>query len=787
MGGTGLLIRRVVRKHWPLLCIVTVLSVVSGLLAGVALQLLTKHSAAIDAQRRAWHAPELMVVVPTAPGATEFRQHLAADPRVSRLESLPVVILHNSAYRNGEKFGEAFVVEAVDGRQQLGQRTVVAELAHPVPQPAWVSRVFQDVGGYQLGDEVTITADGARHSFHIQGFVEDTYGGVPGISTYWIWVPAADLAALQERVGTADSPQDKAFTGEAWQVAAANPTEANSAQVEAERAALQAARLPASTELAVFTTDLGLLEEAVRAPMAIISLTLLSFAALVLLVLVVVLSFMLRNAIVRDLPQVGVLRAMGFGVWQVMVSCMAPFVLLGAGGALLGGVLAAPALGKLQPLLRAQTGITWRPQSAVPLVLGVAAVLTLVVLATGLLVAWRLRRTPVVAALRGGTSDHAFRRTWLPLERTRGPLAPLLGIKAAGQAAGRSSAVLLITAIAAFTGVFLSSLASTLGNGDSAIRLLVGDVEDVNVDVKPEGDLEEVLRTSRQLPGVRDGYLMEYRRGDLGDIGGFYFLTDAYSQLGDGQLYAGRWPRHANEVALGTGLADHYGLAVGDVWTVEAAGQRADYVVTGIVSGVTQLGRFAYFPTAAFQRLDPAFEPRSVALQVTGDIDAVVGQIRDRYGDQVEATNRYALLVGSLKSYVQVVPVLAGTISAFTGTIVVLILSLVVSTVVVQSRLQLGIMKALGFAHREVASQVRWAVLPPVLVGSALGAGAGWWAFLPLLRALLRRLGLLKIDVASPTWPVWVVPLVLVVTSGLVAWLVTRRIKSISPYVLLAE
>lgn len=787
MGGTGLLIRRVVRKHWSLLCIVTVLSVVSGLLAGVALQLLTKYTDAIDAQRRAWQAPELVVLVPNMPVADRFKETLAADPRVSQLESLPVVVLRGSAYRQGEKFGEAFIVQGMETQQKMGRREVVAELPQPVPRPAWVSRVFQDVGGYQLGDEVAITADGQRYSFHIQGFVEDTYGGVAGIQTYSIWVPKAELEALQTRLTGAQFPQAQAFTGELWQVSAANVAAAKQAQLGAERSAIVAAGLPGDTQLAVFDADLDLLLEAVRAPTAIISLILLSFAVLVLFVLVVVLSFMLRNAIVRDLPQVGVLRAMGFGVLRVMAAFMAPFVLLAALGSLVGGLGGAPALGKLQPLLRAQTGITWRPQVAWPLLLGVAVVLTLVVLVTGLAIAWRLRRTPVVVALRGGTSDHAFRRTRLPLERTRGPLAPLLGVKAAGQAAGRSSAVLLIAAIAAFAGVFLSSLASALGDGDSAIRLLEGDVEDVTVEVKPEGDLEEVLRTSRQLPGVRDGYLMDFRRGDLGDVGGFYFLTDAYSQLGDGKLYEGRWPRHANEVALGTGLADHWGLAVGDVWTVESAGQRADYLVTGMVSGMTQLGRFAYFPTAAFQRLEPTFEPRTVALQVTGDIDAVVAQIQARYGDQVEATNRYALVVGSLESYIQVVPVLAGTISVVTGTIVVLIVSLVISTVVVQSRLQLGIMKAFGFVHREVASQVRWTVLPPVLVGSALGAVAGWWAFQPLLRALLRRLGLLKIDVASPAWPAWVVPLALVVTSGLVAWLVTRRIKSISPYVLLAE
>lgn len=796
----GLLVRRTIRKHPGLVGATLVLSLIAGLLSNIALVMLTQHSSYLEAKAAEWSSPDIVAVLPQDERAQAVEDDLRAEERIAALEVADCVTVQGSIAYSGSVLPSGFLFYDIEDTPAMGRWDVASQAGRPMANPVWVPSTLQEAGGYELGDELVLTSPMGKRTFHIQGFVESTYGGRPSMGLLWLGLPRQDLQDLQ-----AEAQAHMAALRAEWEASGRGgaqspdlipgwvPSTLIKARVqggfEAGREVI-AASAAEHGATGVWDMDRELVSLDHQTSVGVVAVIVLLFSSMITAMAVLMLVFMLRAAIGEDLGAVGMLRAAGFttgGVMGPMVLCLAAVAAVGAG---LGAGLGHIVLPLLSRMLRAQTGVTWRAQADPLLLLGCAMALGTVVLVSGALVAWRASRITTVGALRGGQADHSFTRARLPLQRARGPLAILLGIKAMLAAPGRTLLITVVSAACTLASVFSVSGLGTLSDRDSALSLLLGgSLPDVTV-VAPDGEgVQEAVSRAARTAGVEAATSFSTRSETVNGVSMLFLVVDDVEDLPRSPVYQGRPARHANEIVLGPGLAQSLGVEVGETWRATREGASAEYLVTGLASGAVNFGAFALVTRQGFEQLVPQAPLSSAGVFVTegADTGVVTDALQEELGSSFQVLNTRDSLGVQMEGYTSMVPLLSRTLMVFTGLVVVMVVGLMTASLVARSRRSSGLLKALGMTTRQAAARVRWSVLPPVIAGTVAGCLAGLALVRPLLGAMLAGVGIQQITVDIPVWPAYAAGAVILVTAMVAVVLAVRPIGRVTAYVLLSE
>ena len=798
-----LLARRTVRKHPGLVGTVLVLSFIAGLLINVGLVMMTQHGAYLDRKAEDWSSPDAVVLMPQGEQANDVEDALRSDERVRELETAPGVLVQGSIPYADSTLPSRFLFYDIDASARMGRWDIASQLDDPVENPVWVPSTLQAAGGYELGDKLVLTSPMGERTFHIQGFTEATYGGIPSHGILWFGLPSKDYGALETEAqeymagfqaelaasgqDSAAAPQTQQAQPPGWVPSTLIKVQTRSTDEVGDLTGEVTSRLNVTS---AWDMDREVLSMANRISVGLISVVILLFSSMIATVALLTLAFMLRSAIRDDLASVGALRAMGFTTGGVMRPMVLSFALLGAMGAAAGAVLSHAVLPYLSLILRAQTGITWRAHVDPGFLLACATGLGLMIWLGGALVARRAGRMSAVEALRGGQEDHSFTRARLPLQRARGPLAMLLGLKEMLAAPGRAVLILVVAAACTAASVFSASGLGMLAIKDNALSLLLGSVfADVTVRAQSPDDVDAAVEKARDIPGVATAipYSQQVETVDGTNI--FFFVVDDVEDLPISPVYEGRPAHHANEIVLGPGVEKRFAVHTGDTWTAKRNGIEKDFLVTGLASGAPNIGNFAILTRAAYQELAPDAGLTDVGVFITSadDSGTVSKALQNELGSEFQVVNTRDSIAVQMESYMSMIPLLSESLMAFNGLVVVLVVVLMTSSLVARSRHTAGLLKALGMTTRQAATRVRWTILPPLILGTVLGCAVGGALIRPLLEVLLSGVGIKQITVDIPLWPTLAVGATVLVTAVAAVFLSTRPINRVTAYSLLTE
>lgn len=412
-----------------------------------------------------------------------------------------------------------------------------------------------------------------------------------------------------------------------------------------------------------------------------------------------------------------------------------------------------------------------------------AVLLAPIALAAGL-AALRVRSLSPVVALRGGLEAHDFRAQPFPLDRARGAVPERLGLGHSLVHPGRAAATTMVLALVL---VFASFAVGMVRIQPNLAHFLVGDYADVTVERMHSEDVDATLEKIRQLPGVEKAY----RHDSLTlTISGRQIAGRAVQDFDvlSTSAYEGREPRHDNEIAIGPRVADLTGAGIGDTIAVDFQGQTQDFLVVGLLQGSRRLGMFADLTYDGVRRIVP--EHRPTGLWVFGRPGQSSGELRS----QAEALTpsgsvrdmKQALETES-RPYSDMTLGLIATIVTLTVATTALVTGVVITTQIRQQARDFGVLKALGFTSRQLRRQILAGLLPPLLIGTALGGAADWFALAPGFGALLAGVGFRKVELGVEPWMILVVAVGVVLLGTLVAWGASARVKRISAYALITE
>ncbi|MNI48131.1 FtsX-like permease family protein [compost metagenome] len=122
-----------------------------------------------------------------------------------------------------------------------------------------------------------------------------------------------------------------------------------------------------------------------------------------------------------------------------------------------------------------------------------------------------------------------------------------------------------------------------------------------------------------------------------------------------------------------------------------------------------------------------------------------------------------------------------------TAVVVSLILYLVIKTMIVKRKRELGIYKAMGYTTYQLMTQIALSFTPVVIVGTTIGGFLGCIGTNPLLSILVRSIGISNSQFKVHLPSVMILCIGIVVFSYLISMLVARRIKRITAYGMITE
>lgn len=781
------LLKRSVRKSKGLLLATLVLSTLGASLLTLGVVAATELPASFEEQSARLDTEDLQFSTANPAEADFVAAALQADARVGQQESQPVLQESASFDYAGNDLSLSIIYLDVTDEHRLGRINVV-ESANPVPADGvFLPLLYKNGSGYREGDRFHVRlTDGTTRGFTVAGFFENPFLGSVSMGVAGLVLPHDAYT----RLAAADSGPKATHLVRARLIDPAD-LDAVSTQVVSRATADAIRTLGQPPDITVNAISLVRAESLNGA--TIYSVFLMGFAGVIATVIMVVISFLVRTAIMRDMPAIGVQKACGLTSFQIMGSMFLPPFVAALSGVGLGSLVAAQLLPILAAALSAQSGLPWAAGIG-PAAVGVSlAVFAGGCLASAVFASQGIHGVAPVAAFQNQGKPHTFDHNPVPLRHARGPLNVLLGLHQGAHGWTQNVAVVVVVGLVSFAAVFSTVLgAEVLGNEQTMRQLTVGETESVTVTVQQDADRADVLNEVRARPQVdRAGY-RDWTSASIEGTHAVTSVTETYSLFATTSVYEGREPLHDNEVAVGGKLAQKLNRRIGD-WvdvTVGAATRR--YLLTGLISTVANAGMRIDLTTDGYRRLVPGYEPFDLAIYLrttdAADSKEFAARMKTDLGTQLTAvTNTQANVRSALNSYVQLCRALGYGILALNALVICLVMALLVTTMIVRNRRGFGIRKALGFTTANLIVQTLFAYLPAVVGGVALGTLVGFLTTRPLMVTLVASLGVMKLDVPLPPTQLSAVAGGIAALAALLIVLFAGRIRHISAYELFRE
>ncbi|MDN5762065.1 MAG: FtsX-like permease family protein [Microlunatus sp.] len=656
--------------------------------------------------------------------------------------------------------------------------------AGTIPQPA-TGEVYVPVGyqrdfGLQTGDDLRIRTDAGSQELTVRGFVRDSQMASSLSSATRFLVSEKDFRAMASAGG--GDPEiiveyrlsDTALTSQlqtAYESDDALPKNGQAVTYQMIRM------------INAFSDGL-------------VAVALVFVSGLLMVIALLSLRFVIRGTLEDEVREIGVMKAIGLPHRSITGLYLSKYSVLALLGCIIGGVLGVIA----SQLLTRSVQVNYAPAPVGPMtfVVPVAAlvVVYLIVIAMCRGVLRGVRRVEVVGALVHGntsTEKQSARRAkrWARRAR-RTDLASAGGADMNRRLAlldlraevGQWVLIPVVFALAAILIILPTNLLTTFHN-PRFVTYMGAPQSDLRADLQFSDDLDTVHRqvlsrmeADDRLTAVRDFANLLYETPGEEGWESLRVEVGDYS-AGTVEFLNGHKPG-TGEIALSVMNANKYGLSAGDEMSIRrrSGDSTESVVVSGIYQDVTSGGYTAKMPGAV--------TTGAVGYVIYADTtnDAEPAALAREYSD-----NYPSAAVIPMREYVQ--QTLGYVTSAFLRAailavvfgvgVALLITSLFLKLRLTRERTKMGVLTAIGFSSRELASQVRFKVLLTTVAGALVGAVLAATVGESLVGAVISQagLGIASLDFIPNPWLVYLAyPLMLIAAGYTGAVALTSRLRA---------
>lgn len=630
-------------------------------------------------------------------------------------------------------------------------------------------------GDVAVGKPVRISLSGAEMEFNVCGFFNSAVAGTHNCN-------------MVEMILTEDAYKSLEETGYAYDAAICSVRIADKKESEDYAAMLSsavAAKYPGSFGI---STSYALVTTSRYVSQMICSAVISAMAFLVLLIALIVMASNIVNYIQENMRDLGALKAIGYTSRQLIGALIIQFLGIWVIAAVIGIGVTYCLFPGVNAMMIAQTGIPYKMHF-----LPLPALITLVLLGGAVCLAvWlacrRIRRIDPIAALRRGVQTHSFKRNFVPLKKTKAPLNLALALKTMLSGMKQNVTVcvtmLVLSLIAVFSGVMIENIIMDSG---SFINIIVGETADSCISIQADGE-EEFLRAMETDERVEKVYL--YDSFSVYHEGGAELMAticDDFGQVNNpGVCFEGRFPIYENEAAIAKKYAGENKLKIGDEITLEAGGQKADYIITGYTQVTNNLGKDCLLTRQGYARLGE-LHTLNYYLNLREGVDCA--EFNEDVSAQIAVNvtvDIASVIEGAVKVYISLMRAIVIAVLFLSLVIIVFVLYLLIRNLLSAKKRDYGILKALGYTTGQLILQTALSFMPTVILSTAAGIVMSCFVINPLLSVFMSGIGIVKCSFVIPAGFNIAAGAGLVLASFLFACLMSLRIRKIVPRELLA-
>ena len=767
-----------------------ILFLIASLLLNAGLLVSVNFGGFFQKQVKELNTSDLYLNVPTQLYSSKVDSFLKNNSTVKKMQKESSVAIKGSIQYKGDKRDDAFLFNDANVNRDLSKCKIIGNHLEPDDSvlSAYVPYVLNVDAGYRLNDKLTVKIDGSKSqckelTFTIKGFIEDVDFSTFDNGYLGFYMPHQTLERVRQKIG---NQYDDSL------IFANVSSQDNNLESGVKNIIRQETHISA-TELDNLVYCIGLpLIKFSRVMMAeLVSIFMVTFAALIVLVCMAVIRFRISNTIDEGMQKIGSLKAIGYTSKQIIFSIVLQFTQIALVGSIAGILLSYPLIPTISNLFAQQSGLMW-VQGFDGRISGIVlCAIFLVVALVAYLSSHRIHKLEPILALRGGIATHSFKKNYFPLHKAKGGLSFLLALKSIFQNKKSSIMIAVILIFASFAGAFsvimlynttvdTTNFAETPGIERTNVM--------VNLDAKADGT--KVLNGIRGMSGVRKANFYDMMTGQIENKHTYFYVMNDYSQKETNTVFSGRYPRHENEIAISWVLADGLHKKVGDTIPVTIGEKTVNYLVAGLSQGTTMHGMTAFLTHTGMQKLNPNYKQQQIGIYLNKGADAeqLIKNLGSKFGNQLESKeNIDKIFTQEVGTYARIMAQVSVAVLVITILVVMLVLYFVINSSIIRQKQQLGIQKAIGFTTFQLMNQVTLGFLPPVAVGVVLGCILGITQMNAMMSVVERSACVLKANYAIlPSW-VALCGLAIFAAAYLISMLITYRIRKISAYALVSE
>lgn len=752
-----------------------VIILITALILNCAAVLLSQVDRAYEEKLSSLNTADVNVIVSRIQSSSKLENNLRDLSSVEKLESHTAVMVEATVKDfNGADFSMNTVFYNMDAKRNVNNFELVSESKNDVENPIYIPLYVSDFGGFDLGDNIVYVIDGKSHSFTVAGVIEEMQYGNYGSGLLCAYLPKEDFEEF------ADVYSEKTVVEYSMSVnsgASLDKTKEDISKVIEHNGVMTLSLLDSESVKGTRTMVTDLL---------ILILT--AFSLIILAVSVFLSNFKVKNAIDCEIINMSVLKALGYTSAQIVWGITLPYALVSLIFALSGVGLSYALLPVLCSVLTVQSGFSFAVSFDLLSFICVTVVLVGVVTFFTFISARKIKKTQPIDGLRGNTSTKGAKKNRLPLDKTKGNTKLLLVLKQ--MIATKKQNVMLflvsfvLTVLIAFSGTLFYNVVVKPENFMSALSDEVADVIMIPKEdsiSKLEAKLGDDNRVENSLQYMSCSVKIE-------DKAVTSFACEDFSKVRNDVCYMGTNPKEVDEIALGSAFEESF--KIGDTVSVTVDDITKSFEVTGFVQSVNLQGEICQLSTEGYNSLLDEKQTPSlyVYLENPENAEEVVKEYKADYPELLADTiNSYKLQKEAQDMYMGITMVLVVAIFVVTILVVLFILYIVIKSLLVKRRQELGIYKAMGYTSSQLISQTAGSFMLVSIIATLLSSVLAMFYMPAVYGFIFEALGVMKNNIEISFGFLMLFAVAVILVNIIISIILCMPIRKISAYSLIKE
>ena len=752
-----------------------VIILITALILNCAMVLLSQVDSAYDAKFEKLSTAPLNAIVPEVQNSSELENTIDKIGMIEKIEKHTAIMTEATVKDfNDADFSMNTVFYNIGDKRILNNFEIVNESDNDVANPIYIPLYISNFGGFALDDEIVYVIDGKSHSFTVAGVIEEMQYGNYGSGLLCAYLPEEEFAELT------DFYSDKAVVEYSMSIksdASLDKVKDDVSKVIENKGAMVLSILDSESVKGTRTMVTDLLV-----------LILASFALIILAVSVFLSNFKVKNAIESEITNMSVLKALGYTSAQIIASITLPYAIVSLLFAVLGVGLSYALLPVLCSVLTIQSGFSFAVSFDLFCFICVACILFSFVAFFTYISARQIKKTQPIDGLRGNLGSKHTKKNYFPLEETRGNTKILLVLKQMIASTKQNIMLFLVsfvlTVLIAFSGTLFYNV---VVEPDNFMSALSDEVADVIIYPKSDSVSELELKLDSD---IRVQNSLKYMSATVKIEGKTVtaFACEDFSKVRNDVCYMGRNPKEADEIALGSAFEENF--KIGDTVRVTVDGITENFQVTGFVQSVNLQGELCELSIEGYNSLFNQNQTPYlyVYLENAENAEKITKEYKSDYSALVADTvNSYKLQTEAQDMYMGISVVLVVAIFAVTILVVLFILYIVIKSLLVKRRQELGIYKAMGYTSSQLILQTTGSFMPMSIIAIMLSSVLALFYMPAIYQFIFETLGVMKNNIEISFGFLMLFAVVQIFVNIMISIILCMPIRKISAYALIKE